>query len=300
MATGMKYYLFLFSVIGMLTGYSQTPTFDGDRAFTFLEKQCEFGPRYAGTEGHIACRDYLVETLQGLADEVTTQAFMFSFGTPAQSATGYNVIARFQPQNPDRLLLCAHWDTRPWADNDPDPANHNKPVLGANDGASGVSVLLHIAELISQQPPNVGIDIVLFDAEDAGNHQDDRSWAQGSRAFARQYASLFQPRFGILLDMIGDANLNIYQDAYSKQYAPAIVNRVWNKAGELGVTEFIPQIGYVVYDDHIPLLESGILCIDVIDFDYEYWHTTQDTPEHCSAASLEKVGRVVTSIIYEE
>ena len=299
----MKRFIVWFSLVGLLMSNSlssQTPKFDGERAFYFLEKQCDFGPRYAGTKGHVECRDFLVETLESLGAEVSTQAFMFSFGSPAKSATGYNIIARFQPQNTNRLLLCAHWDTRPWADSDPNPANHNKPVLGANDGASGVAVLLHLAELIVQQQPRVGIDIVFFDAEDAGEHYNNLSWAQGSRAFARQYSALFQPRFAILLDMIGDADLNIYQEAYSLQYAPALVERVWNKANELGVTEFIPQVGYAVYDDHIPLLESGIQCIDIIDFDYEYWHTIHDTPENCSAESLEKVGRVVTSLIYEE
>lgn len=299
----MKVYLVFLTLLGLLATTSLStaePVFDGERAFYFLEKQVEFGPRFAGTEGHIACRDYFIETLQPLAEEVRTQPFLFSFGSPAKTATGYNVIARFQPQVADRILLCAHWDTRPWADSDPDPANHQKPVLGGNDGASGVAVLLHIAELIGETPPRVGIDILLFDAEDAGEHQNDRSWAQGSRAFAREYAHQFQPRFGILLDMIGDADLDIYQEVYSLRYARPVVERVWTKAEELGYSEFIPQVGYAVYDDHIPLLEAGIQCINIIDFNYEYWHTVEDTPDKCSAASLETVGRVVTSIIYEE
>ena len=276
------------------------PPFDGARAMFFLEKQCEFGPRNPGSEGHRLCRDYLVEELKKHADVVQTQAFMFSYGSPAQTATGYNIIGRFQPQNRDRIILCAHWDTRPWADEDPNPANHNTPVLGANDGASGVAVLLHMAELFAKTPPRIGIDIVFFDAEDAGTHNRNETWALGSVAFAREYAYSFNPRYAILLDMIGDADLNIFQDAYSVQYAPALVNKIWDKAAELGINEFIPEVGYIVYDDHVPLLRAGIQAVDVIDFNYPYWHTVEDTPDKCSAESLEKVGRVITAIVYEE
>jgi hypothetical protein len=276
------------------------PPFDGARAMFFLEKQCEFGPRNPGSEGHRLCRDYMVEELNKHADVVQTQTFMFTYGSPAQTATGYNIIGRFQPQKRDRLLLCAHWDTRPWADEDPDPANHQKPVLGANDGASGVAVLLHMAELFAKTLPRVGIDIVFFDAEDAGSHNQNETWALGSVAFAREYAYAFNPRYAILLDMIGDADLNIFQDAYSAQYAPALVNNIWDKAAEFGINEFIPEVGYIVYDDHVPLLRAGIKAVDVIDFDYPYWHTVEDTPDKCSAESLEKVGRVIAAIVYEE
>ena len=276
-----------------------TPSFDGERAFEYLVKQCDFGPRNPGSAGHQQCKSYLMEVLKQHADQVTVQTFMFSFGKPAQTAIGYNIIARFSPETKNRAMLCAHWDTRPWADEDPDVSNHNKPVLGANDGASGVAVLLHMAELIAQVPPPIGIDIVLFDAEDAGRHNDTRSWAQGSSAFASQLTADL-PVYAILLDMIGDADLEIYQDAYSSQFAPQLMNRIWSKAAELGFHEFIPSVGYIVYDDHVPLLEAGIPSVDLIDFDYPYWHTIQDTPDKCSPESLEKVGRVVIEIIYSE
>ncbi len=289
--------LFIFVKIS----FSQTmPAFEGDKAFRYLQKQCDFGPRTPGSTGHRQCLDYLTTTLQQYADQVTVQQFMFSFGKPKRTMTAGNVIARFQPQKRDRILLCAHWDTRPWADNDPDPANRQKPVLGANDGASGVAVLLHIAELLAKQPTTLGIDIVLFDAEDAGDHYQDRTWAQGAEAFAREYARSFNPRYAILLDMIGDADLNIYREQYSVMYAKPIVDKIWNKAAEFGIYEFVADVGYAVYDDHVPLLRAGIQCADIIDFDYTYWHTINDTPGQCSAKSLEKVGRVVTAVIYEE
>jgi hypothetical protein len=276
------------------------PPFDGTRAFGLLEKQCSFGPRVPGSTAHQRCRDYLVTALRGYADQVTTQDFIHTFGNPAQSARATNIIANFQPQKGDRILLCAHWDSRPWADQDPDPKNHSKPILGANDGASGVAVLLEFARLIKQKAPRVGIDIVLFDAEDQGLEGNERSYARGAQHFARTVVPSFRPRFGILLDLIGDADLNIYQEHYSLRYARPIVEKVWDAAAQAGVTEFQPQPGYAVFDDHLPLLERGIPCIDIIDFDYPHWHTLGDTPDKCSAESLEKVGRVVLQVIYSE
>jgi glutaminyl-peptide cyclotransferase len=291
--------LFLIGMMGTAC-HSAPPNFKGERAFSFLKAQCDFGPRVPGSMAHQKCQEYLIKTLKANTPNVTTQAFSYTLGPLKQKQTGYNIIARFQPLKTPRLLLCAHWDSRPWADEDPVLANRQKPVPGANDGASGVAVLLHLAELIAAQPTSVGIDIVLFDAEDSGDHQHDRSWALGSAAFAREYARQFSPRFGILLDMIGDADLTLFKEANSAQHARAVVDRIWSRAADLGIGEFIAQVGYAVFDDHIPLLEAGIPCVDLIDFDYPYWHTVNDTPDKCSAASLEKIGRVLTAIIYEE
>lgn len=290
----------LFLVFCLFSQERNEPRFDGKVAFLYLEKQCEFGPRNPGSTGHINCKNYLIETMKELADQVIEHPFLFSYGEPPKTATGFNIISRFQPEKKNRLLLCAHWDTRPWADSDPDPAQFNTPILGANDGASGVAVLLHVAELVHKKKPPLGIDIVLFDAEDAGSHNINKSWALGSSAFARDFGSKFSPRFAILLDMIGDENLSIYIESYSLTYAKPVVEKIWNKAQELGISEFIPSVGYAVYDDHIPLLERGILCADIIDFDYPFWHTIEDTPDKCSAKSLEKVGRVITALIYQE
>lgn len=284
----------------VLPTFCSTPEFQGTTAFQYLETQCEFGPRVPGSKGHEQCLDYLIQFMRQHADTVFTQDFIFSFGNPRRTVKAVNVISRFQPERGERIILCAHWDTRPWADSDPDPANHDKPVLGANDGASGVAVLMHMAELIAVFPPDIGIDIVFFDAEDAGQHQDTESWARGSAAFVNEYADLFSPRYGILLDMIGDADLHIYQEQYSVKYAGFLVDRLWDKAAELGIPEFIPQPDYAVYDDHIPFLQAGIPCVNVIDFNYPQWHTVNDTPDHCSAHSLEQVGRVITAHIYED
>lgn len=274
------------------------PDFDAQNAFLHLQKQCEFGPRVPGTGNHIKCRDYLVVTLQKSADRVSQQPFQTRLEQGKPAVTCYNIIANFQPNNTRRILLCAHWDTRPWADRDPNPANHNKPVMGANDGASGVAVLLEMARLINLVAPKVGVDIVFFDAEDFGTYGANESWALGSKQFAQHLVKGYHPEFGILLDMIGDADQQLYIEQNSYKYARHVVDRVWNIAQQLDIREFIPQVSHEVYDDHLNLLDAGIPCIDIIDFDYPYWHTIDDTPDKCSPRSLENVGNVLVEVLY--
>ncbi len=276
----------------------KTPRFDSQKAYAYLLEQCRIGPRFPGSQGHAKCRDYLVAALEGFADRVLTQPFPLTFGRPPKTVEAYNIIARFQPENGERILLCAHWDTRPWADKDPDPKNHDTPILGANDGASGVAVLLEVARLLHGRAPDVGVDIVLFDGEDAGSEGRMDSWAQGAAYFARHLGRDEYPRLGVLVDMIGDADLAIYQESNSRAYARPVVDRVWAIAAELGCTAFKAAAGSSVMDDHIPLLQIGIPCIDLIDLDYPYWHTVADTPDKCSAASLDQVGRVLVHLIY--
>ena len=189
-------------------------------------------------------------------------------------------------------------DTRPWADNDPNPAHHQTPILGANDGASGVAVLLEIAAHLKNNPPPVGVDIVLFDGEDSGTSGDNASWCKGSDYFAKHLFFSQKYSAAILLDMIGDADLEIPVEQHSKLYAPQIVSRVWNLAERLGIHQFTKKEGMAVIDDHVPLLRAGIPAIDLIDFDYPYWHTIEDTPDKCSAESLEAVGSVLMEFIY--
>ncbi len=277
---------------------AEVPEFDSQKAFAFLVRQCEIGPRNPGSEGHRKGRDYLQATLAQYADSVRTQPFPLRFGRPEQTEEAYNIIARFQPEKKERILLCAHWDTRPWADEDPDPKNHDTPVLGANDGASGVAVLLEVARLLHKHQAPVGVDIVLFDGEDAGTSGSMNSWAQGSQYFARTLAPQDRPVFGVLIDMIGDADLVITKEANSLAAARPVVEKVWKIAQDLGCTAFKPELGSSIMDDHIPLLQVGIPCIDLIDLDYPYWHTISDTPDKCSASSLDQVGRVLVHLIY--
>jgi Zn-dependent M28 family amino/carboxypeptidase len=210
----------------------------------------------------------------------------------------YNIFAIFNENANKRIMLCAHWDTRPTADEELDPANRKKPILGANDGASGVAVLLELARQFKVKRPQVGIIIALWDGEDYG--PDINNMLMGSRYFAKNMGKL-RPTYGILLDMVGDKDLQIYKEANSVYAAPELVERVWRKAGELGYRKYFPDsVKYTIIDDHVPLIEAGVPFIDLIDFDYPYWHTLQDTVDKCSPDSLRIVGEVVAAVVYAE
>jgi len=276
---------------------TSTPRFEGESAFAYLEKQTSFGPRTPNSSGHAECLDYLASTLRGTTPSVELQTFREN-GYKGESLVLTNVIARFRPEDGNRILLCAHWDSRPRADQDPDPAKRTQAILGANDGASGVAVLLEIARLLKETPPPVGVDIVLFDGEDYGREGDLNYYFLGAKHFAYNKHADYVPRFGILLDMIGDADLEIPREQNSILFAPDIVEKVWSAARSLGIWQFTDNIQPAVSDDHLVLNEVGIKTIDLIDFNYPYWHTTQDTPERCSAQSLEAVGTVITHVVY--
>jgi len=283
---------------------TEAPTFFGTRAFLDLEKQVSFGPRNPGSLGHSQCLNFLLSELRTLADTVWTQEFA-SVGYNNETLRLTNVVASFRPEEKTRILLCAHWDTRPRADNDPIPSNQSKPILGANDGASGVAVLLELARLIHKTPPTIGIDMVLFDGEDYGYEGDTPRYLLGSRYFAANTKFQHVPRFAILLDMIGDASLEILKEQHSVRYAGDIVNIIWNTARQLGYYQFVDVVGESITDDHLPLNEAGIKTVDLIDFDYpdntnRYWHTLDDVPAHCSNESLEAVGTVLTHLLYSQ
>lgn len=282
----------------------EVPAFDANAAWTYLQKQVGFGPREPGSIGHQRARDYLLAELGKLAEEVIVQDF-------THSENGYtfdftNLIGRFNAQAEDQILLGAHWDTRPFADQDPNPANWNKPILGANDGASGVAVLLGIARALKVQPPPVGVVIVFFDAEDAGGPQWGWDYCLGSAYFASHLSGL-RPDEAIVIDMIGDANLTIPQEPYSQRYAPDLLRRVYDAAEALGYGRQFPRREQAsVFDDHIPLNYAGIPAIDLIDFEYpegprpgRFWHTLEDTVDKCSPYSLKAVGEVLLRVVYE-
>ncbi len=274
------------------------PGFDKKSAFAYLEAQCAFGPRVPGSKAHLRCRDYFVKTLSSFAEKVETQPFEITLSRSKQTVEAYNIIARFRPEQGDRIILCAHWDSRPWADEDPDPKFHSTPVLGANDGASGAAVLLEMARIFHAHPPPVGVDIVLFDGEDAGDSGDTWSWAKGSQHFAAQLKRSEYPRFVVLLDMIGDRDLAIPREAYSLEYAPELMAKIWEIASALKIKSFLPDRGPAVMDDHIPFLRLRIPAIDLLDLDYPHWHTSKDTPDKCSPDSLDDVGRVLVQLVY--
>jgi len=290
--------IFLFQ-IGQAT---EPPEFSGKKAFDYLRKQVEFGPRNPGSEGHQQTKYFLLNEMRKFTPTVIDQSFIYYDKLRNKTLTLTNIIARFQVKKEPRILISAHWDTRPWADQDPNPANRSKPILGANDGASGVAVLLELASILSQNPPPVGVDLVLFDGEDYGREGHLDEYFLGSRYFAANNTQFF-PIASILLDMVGDANLQLPIEGYSQQYAPNLVRKVWDIAATLGESAFLDIVNGYISDDHVILNENGIPTIDIIDFAYpdqtnRYWHTLKDTPDKCSPESLETVGRVMVYLIY--
>ena len=279
------------------------PVFDGKRAFGYLTAQTNFGPRNPGSPGHRNCLSYIQSEMQSVADAVNPQPFTVT-GYKKEVLKLTNVIASFNLKSTSRILLVAHWDSRPRAEQDKDPKKKALPILGANDGASGVAVLLELAQHLKRQPPEVGVDFLFVDGEDYGEEGDTKYYLLGARYFAQNLPVGFAPRFGILLDMIGDAHLEIPKDRYSLEHAPDIVELVWSAARDLKVHQFVDSPSRTwTTDDHVPLNEAGIKCIDLIDFEYpdasnKYWHTTEDTPDKCSAESLEAVGKVLLRVIY--
>jgi len=283
------------------------PAFNGENAYNDLVKQCSFGPRVPGTEAHKNAREYFVNTFKKYADLVDEQKIIYKDKHDTTKIwEGYNIVASFNKENKTRVMLCAHWDSRPWADNDPDSTKHKMPVMGANDGASGVAVLLEMARLFSIQKPDIGVDIVLFDLEDIGDENAESNpaklnpFAVGAQAFSDTNPN-YTPAWGILLDMVGDKNLEIPKEANSIGRAGSVLDRVWKAAKKLDIKEFKDENGGGVGDDHIVFLKRFIPVADLVHSPFpEYWHTTHDTSDKCSKESLEKVGRILVEVIYNE
>jgi glutaminyl-peptide cyclotransferase len=255
---------------------SEPEYFDGQRALAHVETQVAFGPRTPGSTGHAQVQEWLRAELSAARWDSRIQSAEM-LGHPIQ-----NVIAHRGDEMP-KIILAAHYDTRMLADNDPDPRMQLEPVPGANDGASGVAVLLELARVLPSD--TIPIWLVFFDAEDNGRIQG-WDWILGSQAFVAELET--HPEAVVIVDMIGDADLNIYKERSSDQ---DLVDEIWNVAAALGYEQvFIPEPKYSMIDDHTPFLQAGIPAIDIIDFDYPYWHTTEDTVEKVSAESLGIVG----------
>lgn len=277
-----------------------SPVFDGDLALELVVRQVDFGPRVPGSEGHARQLAWMRARLDSLAPEVTTDSFEHvTLSGDTLSLT--NVLARFRPEAERRILLLAHWDTRPRSDQAADSTLHDVPVPGANDGASGTAVLLHLAALFSSDPPPMGIDLLFVDGEDYGPTPDDMFL--GARRYAETLASGPKPVYGVLLDMVGDADPLFPIEGYSAQYARVVTRKIRDAAARLGLEAVFPdRVGEPVGDDHVPLIEAGLRTANIIDFDYgpghAYWHTPEDTPDKLSAETLRMVGQVVTELVY--
>lgn len=280
-------------------GCSRLSRFDGNRAYDDLVKQCDFGPRAPNTEAHSRAEQFLFNSLKETTDLCRLQQFVYYDSLTGQQLDLANVVASYNPSSRRRILLCAHWDSRPRSDRDPDSTKRNLPIPGANDGASGVAVLLEIGRILKEHRPPVGVDIVLFDGEDYGQEGQTRGWFLGSEYFA-QHLGTYRPRLAILLDMVGDRDLQIFREAISQEYAGEINDYIWKTAREVGAAAFVDSVKHTVSDDHISLLAAGVKAIDIIDFDYPFWHTQEDTPDKCSPQSLEAVGRVIVAAVFNK
>ena len=298
--------LLLFAVSTLLACDSGPKTaFDGERALEHVRTQLAFGPRVPGSAGHRRTGDWIVQQMRALADTVIEQRWNH-VTIAGDTLPLRNILARFRPGEPQRILFLAHWDTRPVADDSPILGDRVKPVPGANDGASGVALLIAVGEVLKKTPPQYGVDLLFVDGEDYGNFSRDEDVLLGSKYFAQHLPSAdYRPLFGVLWDMIGDADLRIQQEATSVQQAPEVVARVWATASDMGYDDvFVGEVGDAVTDDHIPLLRAGLRVIDVIDLHYvepsgprNYHHTIHDTIDKVSAKSLQIVGDVAVRLV---
>ena len=291
------------------------PAFQADSAYSYCEQQCLFGPRTMNSDAHEQCGQWIATKFRSFGLQVTQQKAELK-GYDGTMLRSTNIIASFKPELADRVMLCAHWDSRPWADNDPDEQNWQQPVMAANDGASGVAVMLEVAR---QLPDTlcIGVDFICFDAEDWGVPQwsdapdDADSWALGAQHWAQNlHAEGYKPRYAILLDMVGGQGARFFRELYSKRYAPQVVERVWQAAQVMGFGSYFPKKdGGMITDDHVPVNQvAGIPCIDIIPYypDCEAssfgptWHTVNDDMQHIDPGTLKAVGQTLVQVLFSE
>lgn len=289
----------LFSQWGCGTAQISPPEFDGQNGMQYLEEQVAFGPRVPGSQAWSACRQYLVNHFISNGLAVDSQTFSFFDRYSGSDKELVNIVASYRggDKNAKALLLVAHWDSRPRADNSVDPLYTDSAIAGANDGASGVAVLMELARMFSERGPQSNVDFLLVDGEDWGKSGDNDLYLLGARHFAAQ-GLRDRYRFAIVIDMIGDSSQQIYREGYSERFALELNDYVFQTAAQLGLSTLIDSVKYTVLDDHLALNSGGIPSIVLIDFDYPSWHTVDDTPDKCSAASLETVGKLLAYVAY--
>jgi hypothetical protein len=293
--------------VAMGKGMDDKPTLkpapiDGERAFGYLKTICDLGPRPAGSAANEEQRKLVAAHFQRMGAVVTEQPFTAPDPLSGRPVSMANLVGSWFPDRTRRVVLCAHYDTRPHPDKEPDIRLRNAPFIGANDGASGVALLMEIAHHLNDSPTEWGVDLVLFDGEELV-YDRTGEYFLGSKEFARRYKAERRSgkatstyAAGILFDMVGGKNLMIPKEPYSVRFANGLIRDVWGVAQQLNARAFVNELGQTeVLDDHLALIDAGIPTIDLIDFEYPQWHTASDTPEHCEAKSLAEVGRVVTA-----
>lgn len=291
------------------------PDFNADSAYIYLQEQCDFGPRTMNSVAHDKCEKWIIQKFEQYGCKVTTQKATLNGydGTPLRST---NIMASYNPEATTRIMFCAHWDCRPWADNDPDSTNWHKPIIAANDAASGVGVMIELARILKGSSLELGVDFICFDAEDYGTPQwfegedPGDTWALGAQYFANNLPEGYAPRYGILLDMVGGVGAKFYREGMSMQYAPAIVKKVWNAARQVGYGSYFPKDdGGMITDDHIPVNQTAnIPCIDVIPYYPDCaqssfgptWHTIADNMDNIDKNTLKAVGQTMVQVLFTE
>ncbi len=274
--------------------------FDGQTAFGYIERQVAFGPRVPGTEAHEKMGNWLDSLLRQRADTLLVQSWKH-VTTRRDTLSLRNFVARFKPTAPKRLLFLAHWDSRPISDS-PVSRDSSHAVPGANDGGSGVALLLGVSDVLKRSPPAIGVDLLFVDGEDYGDFtKTPTDVLIGSRYYGAHQPPGAQPLYAVLYDLVADKDLQIYQEGNSLVGAPEVVELVWETAKDLGYSGyFIATPRHTLIDDHLELQKAGIRAIDVVDFDYPAWHTQYDTIDKVSAASLQVVGDVAVQLIRRE
>jgi len=292
--------LFLLLLVACERGGGPRPgKFDGESALRYAKAQVDFGTRIPGTPGSQRAGDWIIARMRERADFVTVQSWVQPLSDGRQLPLR-NILARFRPELPDRVLYLTHWDTRPVSDGADNPAERKLPMPGANDGASGVGLFVALADALKKTPPVVGVDLLLVDGEDYGNFDTMKDVLMGSTYFATHLPTpAYRPIFGVLWDMIGDRDLVIKQEQNSVAQAPEVVRKVWDQAKDLGHDDVFvdQQTTFPITDDHVPLLHAGLRVIDVIDLDYPYHHRPSDTFDKISARSLSIVGDVAEALL---
>lgn len=293
--------------------------FDGQQALNYVQQHLQFGPRTPGTAAHDKAGEWIADEMRKRTDSVTVQKWVQTTANGTKLPME-NILARFNPTSKQRVLYITHWDTRPTADDDPNFGNRARPIIGANDGASGVGLFIELGDVFKKTPPSLGVDLLFVDGEDWGGFDPDSSGTVypdalfGSQYFVNHPPSPdYQPLYGVLFDMIGDKDLTILQEPNSVQKAPEVVTRVWQTADSLGYGKYFrTQMWPAITDDHVPFINKGYHVIDVLDYWYgpppangdpnqlsnpSYHHTMQDTFDKLSAHSLQVVGDVAVALV---
>lgn len=289
------------------------PVFNADSAFNYVAQQVQFGPRVPNTIAHANCAAWLAKTMSGMADTVIVQSYR-TRAFDGKVLDAQNIIASFRPESGNRILLCSHWDSRPFADQD--SVRKDEPIDGANDGASGVGVLMEVARQLSIARPNLGVDIIFFDAEDYGQPEDSKfppmedSYCLGSQYWSNHlHVPNYTARYGILLDMVGATRSTFTQEGTSMQYAPYVVDLVWQAAHDIGYSDyFLPERTKGIIDDHFYINRiAGIRCIDIIHYDFQtpsnfwkHWHTHGDTIDKIDRNTLKATGQTLLEVLFRE